>query len=464
VAVTKTIYVCSDCQAEFAKWQGQCLQCKKWNSLEEVNVSAKTKKNTSQKLDPQQTLETASVTQDSSIDVLTQRTYSQFTEFDRVLGGGFVAGSLILLGGEPGIGKSTLLLQVAQNFPGKIAYVSGEESKEQILSRMKRLNCEPKNLTLIQENSIDKIINWAGKNKPKLLLIDSIQSVHSDDSNAFTGSVSQIRESTQRIMEYCKKNSCIGIVTGHVTKDGQIAGPKLLEHAVDVVLYFELQRGFEGNRILRAQKNRFGSTGELAIFEMTAKGLISRSLSEIGELIMQSGGCGSLISLQKEGTQMLPLEIQALVTTTGYANGRRIGEGIEIAKIHMAAAILEKYLGYKMSQCDIYVRIYGNNYLKDSSCDLALITAMASSYREIDLPLGTMVLGEVSLTGNIRTPSFLAERLKAISQFKPKSIALGISHSNSNLGQEKEGLHSYADGLNLNKIFSLKDLENGLLK
>jgi len=319
-----------------------------------------------------------------------------------------------LIGGEPGIGKSTLLLEIMRHAPA--VYATGEESLAQVKARAARLGISG-TLDIVQTNSLVQIFDYVTTKKSQLVFIDSIQTAYTDERSGFAGSPSQIREATQQIIEFAKRNQVAFVLTGHITKDGQIAGPKLLEHAVDTVIYFEMNPSTR-YRFLRAVKNRFGATGDLAILEMTTTGF--REIENADSLlpVQEIGGVGSCLFPQLEGTRVLPLEIQVLVTPTGFANGRRIGEKVELSRIHLIAAILEKFAGMKLSQCDVFVRVNGGTDLHEPAGDLALMMAMASSYSEQPLGKGRAVAGQVSLTGEIRTPGGLPERRRALNQWK----------------------------------------------
>ena len=413
----KTSYLCSECGDSFVKWLGQCPSCKAWNSLSENSFSDPVKSVVSKKKP-----EVRQITEQSKVSSM-PRFSSGIKAVDNLLGGGIMLGSVILLGGEPGIGKSTFLLSLITSNK-KILYISGEESLEQIYERAKRVGALSDNLNIVQENYLEYIIELIQDTNPELVFIDSIQTIYTDNSRAFSGSISQIRESAQRFLEIAKQNNLPIILTGHITKEGQIAGPKVLEHAVDVVLYFESQNS-DKYRFIRSTKNRFGSTGEIAIFEMTETGLKEKSSNETLLHLEEVGGIGSVLFPQVEGSRIVPLEIQALVTPTGFSNGRRIGESIDIARIHLIAAILEKYLEFKLSQCDIFVRVRGGMFLKDPSSDLALLLAMASSYLEKPIPSKFAAAGEISLTGKIRKSSHLEKRRKAIIDFHLSEVFWG---------------------------------------
>jgi len=410
----KTVYQCSNCQDTFIAWMGQCPSCKSWNSFEE-KTGIKTKGTTSSHKDP------VSITAEEAQPV--KRVHTRIEEFDRLLGGGFVPGSVTLLGGEPGIGKSTLLLEIASC--GKnILYISGEESNQQIIDRAHRIDAMHPNLYLLQETAIENILSAIRKTKPELVMIDSIQTVSTDSEKMFAGSVTQIRGAASLFVEIARELSIPIILTGHITKDGQIAGPKVMEHAVDVVLYFETQN-YGQYRFIRSVKNRYGSTGEIAVFEMTPEGLKEVSADKSLIHLDDIGGNGSILFPQLDGTRVLPVEVQVLVTPASFANGRRIGENIDISRIHMIAAILEKFMGFSMSQSDIFVRIQGGTYMRDPAADLALLIATASSYLNKPVPPKLSAAGELSLTGIIRNPSHLDLRKKTIHALGIKKIIWG---------------------------------------
>ncbi|MBN8222038.1 MAG: DNA repair protein RadA [Spirochaetes bacterium] len=412
----KTSYLCTECGDSFPKWFGQCPSCKAWNSLSENKFEAAS---------------TDAPTERPLITKVMHPTAVMQTglrQFDSILGGGIMPGAVILIGGEPGIGKSTLLLEVMRHT--KATYVTGEESLAQVQARAQRLGLNG-NLDIIQGNSVGQLLDYVTKQKALLVLLDSIQTAYTDQRTGFAGSPAQIREVTQRIIEYAKTHQVAFVLAGHITKDGQIAGPKLLEHAVDTVIYFE-QNQATRYRFLRAVKNRFGATGDVAIFEMTATGF--REVQNADSLlpVQEIGGIGSCLFPQLEGTRVIPLEIQVLVTPTGFANGRRIGENIELSRIHLIAAILEKFCGLKLSQCDIFVRVNGGTAMAEPAGDLALLVAMASSYLEKPLMKRRAVAGQVSLTGEIRSPGGLEERRRALTQWKiPQALWGGLKEGNA---------------------------------
>ncbi|MFZ5628816.1 MAG: ATPase domain-containing protein [Spirochaetota bacterium] len=407
----KISYLCTECGESFAKWSGQCPSCKTWNSLTENRFAA----------DEAESRPAAAIITESAGDRSIIST--GLRQFDQILGGGLMPGAVVLLGGEPGIGKSTLLLEIMRTAPA--VYVTGEESLQQVKARAERLGLKG-DLDIIQGNSLPQVLKYVEQKKAGLVLLDSIQTAYTDDRSGFAGSPSQIREVTHRIIEFAKARQVAFVLAGHITKDGQIAGPKLLEHAVDTVIYFE-QNQQTRYRFLRAVKNRFGATGDIAIFEMTATGF--REIESADSLIpvQEIGGIGSCLFPQLEGTRVVPLEIQVLVTPTGFANGRRIGENVELSRIHLIAAILEKFCGLKLSQCDIFVRVNGGTQLSEGAGDLALLFAMASSYLEKPLPKRRAVAGQVSLTGEVRSPGGLEERRRALASWKiPRALWGGV--------------------------------------
>lgn len=425
MAREKTIYRCVECNETFLKWMGQCSYCKAWNSLEEETESLKpAKKNNGKKK------AAVDVIKPEKNQPVLPRLKTAFTELDTLLGDGIVPGSVVLLGGEPGVGKSTLLLGLL-NDSIKSLYICGEESVEQVSARAARVNARTTNLKLVRETEVNSLIDLLQKEKPQLALVDSIQTIYEAGRGSYAGSVAQIRESAARLLEFAKNNNCAVIMTGHITKDGQIAGPRLLEHAVDVVLYFETHRWGQ-MRFIRAVKNRFGSTGEIAVFEMTETGLNQIEADKKLLSIEDVGGVGSVLFPQVEGSRVVPLEIQVLVTPTGFSNGRRIGENIEVSKIHLMAAILEKYMSYRLSQCDIFVRVHGGTSLHDPAADLALLAAMASSYLDIPFEGVTAAAGEISLTGKIRAGAHKQLRQKAVAAMQIDRVWWGGKPDNKN--------------------------------
>jgi DNA repair protein RadA/Sms len=360
-------------------------------------------------------------------------------ELDRVLGGGIVPGSLVLLGGDPGIGKSTLLLQVAHFVAEngkKVLYLSGEESAGQIRLRSLRLGINSASIFFLNEQNIDLLGSYLKELEPDFIIIDSIQTVYSENLSSIPGSVSQLRECTARIMEMAKKSDKVFFLVGHVTKDGALAGPKVLEHMVDVVIYFEGEKNFSF-RLLRGVKNRFGSTDEIGLLEMSASGL-----SEVLDpsLVFLSAKdptvCGSAVVASFEGSRPLLIEMQALVSSAGPGYARRMASGIDQNRLALIIAVLEKKRGFKLSAYDVYLKVTGGVFLKDPCVDLGIAAAILSSYRERPLPVDMVFIGELGLSGEIRPVPFLDARLKEVEKMGFKRAVI---HSGTNLGGRNQG-------------------------
>ena len=414
MAKTKTVFECLACGFESPKWYGRCPNCGAWNQMEESLVHKETKasgRGTLGKVTDEKTRATqlSRVTKKES-----PRTKTKSGEFDRVLGGGIVDGSLILIGGDPGIGKSTILLQTALTLAEDydVLYVSGEESLEQIKMRADRITTDASNLNVYAETNLFYIHDEINKLNPDFLIIDSIQTVFHPDITSAPGSVSQVRECTQSIMNIAKGQNIATFIVGHVTKDGQIAGPRLLEHMVDTVLYFEGDQ-HHTFRILRAVKNRFGSTNEMGIFEMKYDGLNEvLNPSEIFLEERSKNTPGSAIVATMEGTRAMLVEIQALVTPTHFHNPRRMATGIDHNRLSLLMAVLEKSEGLLMQQHDAYIKVAGGVKLDEPAVDLAVIMAIASSFKNISVRGDTCFIGEVGLTGEIRRVTKIEQRLQ----------------------------------------------------
>lgn len=406
----KTIFVCSECGYESPKWLGKCPGCNSWNSFYEEKIAdSKTSKGTSKE------------TKKATIKILNEvegkhesRTDTGIAELNRVLGGGLVNGSLVLLGGEPGIGKSTLILEVCDkiNGNGKVLYVSGEESAEQIKIRADRLNIKNNNIMFLGETDIDVIEQTILEMNPKLVIIDSIQTMYSDEITSAAGSVSQVREITARIMRICKGHSISTIIIGHVTKDGNIAGPRVLEHMVDTVLYLEGERYFS-YRVLRSVKNRFGSTNEIGMFEMQNEGMVEiKNPSGILISEREDNPSGSVIVASMEGTRPLLIELQALTTPSVYGMPRRAANGIDYNRLTMLIAVLEKKGRIPLGAQDVYLNVVSGIRLVEPAVDLGVLLVIASSFRNISIDKGIVVIGEVGLTGEVRSVNFIEKRIK----------------------------------------------------
>lgn len=415
-------FVCHECGYETPKWLGKCPGCSAWNSLLEESISNKPLRRTAERV------AAIPLNQLSAED--SPRFSSGLSEFDRVLGGGIVPGSLILLGGDPGIGKSTLLLQVAGLIAAagkRILYLSGEESLQQIRLRASRLGINNDTIFLLNEQDIDLLHEYINDLDPDLIIIDSIQTVYSSKLSSIPGSVSQLRESTAAVMQMAKKMNKAVFLVGHVTKDGSLAGPKVLEHIVDVVVYFEGEKNFSF-RLLRAAKNRFGATDEIALLEMSGQGLVE--VPDPSYVFLSPGrdiSSGTAIVASMEGSRPLLIEIQALVSSLGAGYPRRMVSGIDQNRLSLIIAVLEKRRGYTLSACDVYLKVSGGVFLKDPSVDLGIAAAVLSSYLEKPLAMDTVFIGEISLSGQIRPVSFLDLRLREIDRMGYKRVIVPTS-------------------------------------
>ena len=401
---TKTVYLCSSCGDDHPKWNGQCPSCNEWGTLSEFKVS-KDRKIINQKSEKPIDLKSAFNTPQL------ERFLTKINEIDRVLGGGILPGSIILLGGNPGIGKSTLALQLLSKLKKISLYVSAEESKDQVAIRADRLLINSSHVHISSENNIDYILDQCVQLKPSLLIIDSIQTIYNDRLDALPGSVSQIRECGQQLLQFAKQNNTSILIIGHVTKEGTIAGPKMLEHMVDTVLYLEGDDR-QDHRILRSDKNRFGNTHEVGIFQMEVNGLTE--VSNPSELFLserQNKAPGSSIFPSVEGTRPILLEVQALVADSNFSTSQRNINGIDFKRLSMILAVLEKRLGLHLSKKDVFVNIVGGLKIEDPAIDLAVIGAIASSYKEKILNQAMAVFGEVGLGGEIRSVTKVENRI-----------------------------------------------------
>lgn len=410
----KTVYVCSDCGYETAKWMGKCPQCGQWNTLEEMTI----REEKPGSLAPKNKLAAQPIPV-CDIDLHSdKRVLTGISELDRVLGGGLVVGSLVLVAGEPGIGKSTLLLQVCRNLAEKqtVLYVTGEESLAQIRMRASRIGAMCPGLLILPETDLEAIFQAADRLSPQTLIVDSIQTIQSDTSQSMPGSVSQVRESTLRLMQYAKQRGVSTFLVGHVNKDGGIAGPKVLEHMVDTVLYFEGER-YAAHRMLRAAKNRFGSTNELGVFDMHEGGL--KEVENPSEMLLSGrplNAPGTCVACAMEGTRPILAEIQALVVSSSFNVPRRTTDGFDFNRATLLMAVLDKRGGMRLSACDGYINVIGGLTLSEPAADLPLILALASSYRDKAIANNVAAIGEVGLTGEIRAVSNLGLRLGELSR------------------------------------------------
>ncbi len=408
MAKPSTVFVCSNCGNESSKWFGRCPACNEWNTCYEEKINLKSSGKSASK----KTATTVKLDDVKKQDIV--RTKTGFGELDRVLGGGLVKGSLTLLGGEPGIGKSTLILQICDKIKGEgqVLYVSGEESAQQIKIRADRLGIKNNDIVFLGETDIDVIEDAILKTTPKLVIIDSIQTMYSDEITSGPGSVSQVREITARIMKMCKQEEITTIIIGHVTKDGNIAGPRVLEHMVDTVLYLEGERYF-AYRILRGVKNRFGSTNEIGMFEMNDIGMCeidnpsSVLLSEKNENV-----AGSIVVASIEGTRPILVELQALTATSVFGMPRRTANGIDYNRLTLLIAVLEKRTGLPLGNQDVYLNIVGGIKINEPALDLGIILAVSSSFKNIPIPNDVIAIGEVGLTGEVRSVNQIEKRIK----------------------------------------------------
>lgn len=403
------IFVCGSCGEEYLRWQGKCDNCGEWNTLKEFKVQ-------SQKSKVGGKYQNSNIQAPEVIDLdkvkIThfKRLSTKISEFDRVLGSGIVPGSIILLGGDPGIGKSTLLLQVANNM-ADILYVSGEESAQQTKIRFDRLGLKSNNLKILTETDLDSILTKTLELKPALMVIDSIQTMYSQSFPSTPGSIVQVRECAMRLQNFAKTTGTSVILVGHVTKDGTVAGPRLLEHLVDVVLYLEGDN-WQNTRILRGQKNRFGATDEIGIFEMTEKGLIgidNPSKLFLGERLKNVPG--SVVTAAIEGTRALLIEVQALTTTTTFGFPQRRAAGYDLNRLQLLIAVLQKRAGLNLANQDVFVNIAGGMKIKETAVDLAVALAIASSLKNVAVDGKVCAYGEVGLSGEIRSVTFSNKRM-----------------------------------------------------
>ncbi len=407
----RTIFICQECGYQSAKWMGKCPDCGKWDSF----VEEASDKGTSSKIKSRFSLEqNEPVPIDSVASEDHRRLLTGILEFDRVLGGGLVYGSLVLIGGDPGIGKSTLMLQALHGLASRqhrVLYVSGEESVSQLSLRSKRLKTFTRQLYVVSEVELEAVFSMVDKLKPEVLVIDSIQTMYNGDLASPPGSVSQVRESAMRLMIMAKKNNIPTFLVGHVTKEGAIAGPRLLEHMVDTVLYFEGDRNHIF-RILRAVKNRFGSTNEIGVFEMKEKGLEEvKNPSAVFLSEMPENAPGSVVTASMEGTRPILVEIQSLVTSTSFGTPRRTILGLDQNRVALLAAVLEKKLGMHLMGHDIFMNVAGGVKIDEPAIDLGIAVGVASAFLDRSLPGGSVMMGEIGLTGEIRAISHLETRI-----------------------------------------------------
>ncbi|WP_298754153.1 DNA repair protein RadA [uncultured Psychroserpens sp.] len=410
MAKLKTTFFCQNCGSQYAKWQGQCTSCKEWNTITEEVIQKpeksdwKTPSNASKRVSKPLKINEIDTSQEARLNTLDD-------EFNRVLGGGIVPGSLTLLGGEPGIGKSTLLLQISLKLPYKTLYVSGEESQKQIKMRAERINPSANTCYILTETKTQNIFKQIATLQPDVVIIDSIQTLHSDYIESSSGSISQIKECTTELIKFAKETATPVILIGHITKDGNIAGPKILEHMVDTVLQFEGDRNHVF-RILRAHKNRFGSTNELGIYEMQGTGL--REVSNPSEILISAKDeelSGNAIAATLEGMRPLMIEVQALVSTAVYGTPQRSATGFNAKRLNMLLAVLEKRAGFRLGAKDVFLNITGGITVDDPAIDLAVVAAILSSNEDQALQKDFCFAAEVGLSGEIRPVQRVEQRI-----------------------------------------------------
>ena len=420
----KTVYFCQECGYESAKWMGQCPGCKTWNTFVEETVSAK--KNPSGNLKSSEKRQDPVILKDISLSE-DERQTTQIGELDRVLGGGIVPGSLVLVGGDPGIGKSTLLLQVCRNLAENqvtVLYISGEESLRQIKLRANRIGDFNDKMQLLCETNLEVIREVIERKKPDVVVIDSIQTMFHEDVSSAPGSVSQVRESTNILMQIAKGMGISVFIVGHVTKEGNVAGPRVLEHMVDTVLYFEGDR-HASYRVLRAVKNRFGSTNEIGVFEMCNTGL--EEVKNPSEYMLNGrpeDASGSVVACSMEGTRPILVEIQALVCQSNFGIPRRTAVGTDFNRVNLLMAVLEKKVGIHLGTSDAYVNIAGGMEMTEPAIDLGICLAIVSSCKDVVIPDKVMVFGEVGLSGEIRAVSMAGQRVQEAKKLGFETVML----------------------------------------
>ncbi len=442
MAKAKTVFYCTNCGNETPRWQGKCPACGAWNTIEEHIEKPAAAGGSRAKSSPVGQSRRPQRLQEIPIDGET-RFSTGMGELDRVLGGGAVAGSLVLVSGAPGIGKSTLLLQICNSLCAgrKVLYVSGEESERQLKLRAERLGVSPEALFVLSETRLSDILEAVAETKPDILIVDSIQTLYNEENDSSPGSVSQVKDCTMSMMQLSKSNGITVFVVGHINKDGNIAGPKVLEHMVDCVLYFEGDPN-SSYRLLRAAKNRFGSTNEIGVFEMRDTGLVE--VPNPSQMLLEGrpeGASGTCVSCVMEGTRPVLAEVQALVAKTTLNVPRRASDGFEFNRAVLMLAVMEKRAGMKMSLFDAYINVIGGLRLDEPGADLPIVLALASSYRDQCIPDDMVAIGEVGMTGEIRSVSHMNQRLAEIARLGFKKCM--IPRSGSEKLDIPEGLTVY---------------------
>ncbi len=409
MAKPRTVFVCSACGADTPRWQGQCPSCSEWNTLASFTESRAAGKLRSVSGAPARAEAIARIATEDE-----ERLVSGFAEFDRVLGGGLVPGSVTLIGGDPGIGKSTLLLQCAASLAEgqSVLYATGEESVRQVAERARRLAVGTGELALVAETAVERVLEIAAEAKARVLIVDSIQTMSVADVEAAPGAVTQLRESTARLVKYAKSTGTAVLLIGHVTREGVIAGPRVLEHMVDTVLYFESDSGSRF-RVIRAVKNRYGAVNEIGVFAMEEKGL--REVRNPSAIFLSRGAepvPGSAVTVAREGTRQMLIEVQALVDLSQMTNPRRVAIGFESNRVALLLAVLHRHAGVALASHDVFVNVVGGVRLEETAADLAIVAALASSAGGKPLPQDLVAFGEVGLTGEIRPVPYGEERLR----------------------------------------------------
>ena len=453
----KTLFYCTDCGNELPKWAGQCPACKAWNTIVEQPAEKPAKRSgpvkggsaTGVAINRPRPMKEVETTDEL-------RFATGMGELDRVLGGGAVKGSLVLVGGAPGIGKSTLMLQICDNLCrfAKVLYVSGEESERQIKLRAERLKVRGEGLYLLAETNLENMVDAVHQLQPDVLIVDSIQTLYHGDVTSAPGSVSQVKECTLTLMQLAKGESITVFVIGHVNKEGSIAGPKVLEHMVDCVLYFEGERHM-AYRILRAAKNRFGATNEIGVFEMEDVGLAEVPTPSEAMLSGRPAGApGTCVTCVMEGVRPVLAEIQALVVPTSLSNPRRVSNGFDYSRSMLLLAVLEKRGGLMVGGCDVYLNVIGGLYLEEPAADLAAILALASSFRDKPVPSDLTAIGEVGLTGELRAASALGQRLSEVKR---------LGFTKCIIPKRTQGKLSAPEGLELIRVSNIREALAALL-
>ena len=437
-------YICTNCGFESLRWLGKCPNCEKWNSFSEEFVESKTKKS-KQKVSEENIFKLSEINSQEDIRIKTN-----LNEFDRVLGGGLIIGSVVLIGGDPGIGKSTLVMQAASSIKSKVLYVTGEESVKQINLRAKRLNVNEESIFILSETNLDIITSAIDKLKPEVVIIDSIQTTFKPEFDNAPGTVTQIRECTNFLMHLAKTLNFSVILIGHVTKEGFIAGPKVLEHIVDTVLQFEGEKNYS-YRILRAQKNRFGNTNEIGIFEMHDNGLSEvKNPSQIFLGERNENVTGAVVTSTIEGSRPVLLEVQALVTPTNFGNPQRVTTGFDYRRLSILLAVLEKRAGLRLSTYNVFLNIAGGLKIDEPAIDLAVCAAVVSSLKNQAVKNNFVVLGEVGLGGEIRSISHIDKRIQEAEK---------LGFSNILIPQNNIKSKKYKSSIN---IISAEDLQEAI--